>query len=338
MGISVKQWLARYIAPDSIAPRQRARIWLLRHDSLTAWHVPEIIATLPLLLQLSLAFFLIGMVILLWTMNHIVAGIVMAPVAILLLCTVATAFIPTFIPGCPYKSQQAWWLYLLLRRLTLFDGTIARQLQGRWRFLMDTLKSVQPTKDWTDRENHWLRQNKAGISKRYHDLNVLVAADKLIRDDQFMENIILPSLQESSSADALPAFLDLVESRAHLVVPGVPGFRGSKLKWFAGETDSDSIVALGKLTLSMLTKRMQSGMHTTLTSDLMHIFSVLDELLSVTPQSHPSLFLKLVDLCCKYRSLGGLLYLVTRHEERFAHVVDDISGMYHLLPMARDSG
>ena len=333
----MKQWLAQYMVPDSIAPRQRARIWLLRHDNLMSWHVPEIIASLPLLLQLSLVFFLAGVVVLLWTMSHIVAGIVMAPVAILLMFTSATAIIPAFVPGCPYKSQQAWWIYLLLRRLTLFDGTIVRQLQSRWRFLMDTLKSIQPTKDWTDRENHWLRQDKFEVSKRYQDLNVLVAADKLIRDDTFMETIILPSLQESSSLDALPAFLDLVESRAHLVIPGDTGLRGAKLRWFAGETDSDSIVALGNLTLSMLIKRMQSGMHSTLSSDLVRIFSVLDELLSVTPRTHSSLFLRLVGLCCKYRSLGGLLYLTARHAERFQHVVDDISGAYRLWSMCRDS-
>ncbi|KZT72297.1 hypothetical protein DAEQUDRAFT_29345 [Daedalea quercina L-15889] len=325
IGITVKQWLSQYIVSESIAPRQRARIWLLRHDSLVAWRVPEIIASLPLLLQLALGFFLVGIVILLWTMNRVVSVIVMAPVAILLLFTIATAFIPTFVPGCPYKSQQAWWLYRLLRRFTLFDGTIGRHLKGRWRFLLDALRSIQPTKDWTDRENHWLRQDRHEVSRRYQDLKVLVAADKLMRDDTFMESVILPSLQESSTHDALPAFFDLVESRAHLVMPGEPGQRGPRLKWFAGETDGETILAMGNLTLSMLIKRMQGGMHASWSSDLARIFSVLDELLEATPGSRPSLFLRLLGLCCEYRSAGGLLYLTTRHGERFKYVVDDIS-------------
>ena len=66
IGISVKQWLNQYIVPQSVVPRQRAQIWHYRRRGLLHWRVPDIITIIPLLLQIALVLFLVGLQILLW--------------------------------------------------------------------------------------------------------------------------------------------------------------------------------------------------------------------------------------------------------------------------------
>jgi len=98
--------------------RQSVRIWYFRDRGFIQWGVQDIINTLPLLLQISVALFLVGLVELVWTMNFVVAGVVTVLVLALLAFSVGTALIPAFSPKCPYKSPQAWWFLLILRWLT----------------------------------------------------------------------------------------------------------------------------------------------------------------------------------------------------------------------------
>ncbi|TFY54432.1 hypothetical protein EVJ58_g8868 [Rhodofomes roseus] len=96
LGISVKQWLAHYIPSESDIgdARLRLHIWRLRSRGLARWHVPEIIGLLPLLLQVALALFLVGLVLFLWTLNGAIAYLMMVLISVLLAFTAATALIP----------------------------------------------------------------------------------------------------------------------------------------------------------------------------------------------------------------------------------------------------
>ncbi|KAI0688465.1 hypothetical protein BC835DRAFT_1284579, partial [Cytidiella melzeri] len=60
-GILVKQWLREYLAGEYTSPQARLRIRHFRNPGLDHWKVFEIAAILPLLLQLSLGLFLIGL-------------------------------------------------------------------------------------------------------------------------------------------------------------------------------------------------------------------------------------------------------------------------------------
>ncbi|KAI0089669.1 hypothetical protein BDY19DRAFT_889238, partial [Irpex rosettiformis] len=60
-GILVKQWLREYLTVQNPSPQARLRVRHLRYPQLAKWQIFEIAAFLPLLLQLSLGLFFIGL-------------------------------------------------------------------------------------------------------------------------------------------------------------------------------------------------------------------------------------------------------------------------------------
>ncbi|OCH87109.1 hypothetical protein OBBRIDRAFT_851188, partial [Obba rivulosa] len=108
IGLFVRQWLASYTGRSSSDSQESAFIHYMRYDEgFVPWRVPEIMAMLPILLQLALVLFLVGLVVFLRTLNTIVAGFATSLVAALLLFSSFTTIAPTFWPQCPYKSPQA---------------------------------------------------------------------------------------------------------------------------------------------------------------------------------------------------------------------------------------
>jgi len=93
-------------------------------EALERWYVPQIFAALPLLLQIGLILFLVGLADFLWHLNHSVAIPVLMAIGATLLFLFVTTVLPTFqvltlflprwssnpIPRveCPYKSPQSW--------------------------------------------------------------------------------------------------------------------------------------------------------------------------------------------------------------------------------------
>lgn len=61
IGILVKQWLREYLSGEYISPQARMRIRYFRAPGLEHWHVFTIAALLPLVLQLALALFFVGL-------------------------------------------------------------------------------------------------------------------------------------------------------------------------------------------------------------------------------------------------------------------------------------
>lgn len=116
ISIALGEWLHHHTDRASSMSRQSVRIWAMRRRSLEKWHVRIVIDLLPVLLQISLALFLIGLLELLWALSHVVAAIVTALVIILLLPTLVTVFLPYFFADCPYKSRAAWLCFTIFRR------------------------------------------------------------------------------------------------------------------------------------------------------------------------------------------------------------------------------
>lgn len=99
----------------------------LRYRGLRAWRVPEIIASLPLLLQIALALFLVGVLVLLWHLQTVVAWITTAIVGLTFLFLIVTTILPAiqyiypkFDTQCAYKSSQSW-SFFVLSAFWLFD-------------------------------------------------------------------------------------------------------------------------------------------------------------------------------------------------------------------------
>ncbi|KAL1940430.1 hypothetical protein VTO73DRAFT_9002 [Trametes versicolor] len=112
LGIMVKQWLNEYSSGLSGVSRPVARVRQYRLTNLKRWHMEDIVGMIPLLLQLALAFFLVGLLVLLWNLHYAIAAIVSALVVVLAVFTIVTTFLPLFDHSCPYLTPQIRALHL----------------------------------------------------------------------------------------------------------------------------------------------------------------------------------------------------------------------------------
>lgn len=170
IGILVKQWLREYMRPVSTTPIDALSLRQLRYQALKDWGVVEVISFLPILLQLSLALFLVGLLYLLWTLHNVVAGILTTVVAIVFVFYTATTVLPALHqPSCPYKSPQSW---LFLRATTSISKLIFGEPGTRLR-------------SWQDRDIQPLR--RASLTKRTMD--ALLWIDKVVWDTEVLNSL-----------------------------------------------------------------------------------------------------------------------------------------------------
>lgn len=170
IGILVKQWLREYMRPVSTTPIDALSLRQLHYQALKDWGVVEIISFLPLLLQLSLALFLVGLLYFLWTLHNVVAGILTTVITILFVFYTATTVLPALQQSsCPYKSPQSW---LFLRTTTSVKKFIFGETSTRFR-------------SWQDRDIQPLR--RASLTKRTMD--ALLWIDKVVWDMEVLNSI-----------------------------------------------------------------------------------------------------------------------------------------------------
>ena len=169
IGILVKQWLREYMRPISLTPIDALSLRQVHYQALKDWGVVEIISFLPLLLQFSLALFLVGLVYFLWTLHSVVASILSAVIAVVFIFYIATTILPTLRSSCPYKSPQSW----LFLRTTFSAGRLIFGEPGA-RF-----------RSWQDRDVRPLRQTS--LTKRTMD--ALLWIDKVVWDTEVLNSI-----------------------------------------------------------------------------------------------------------------------------------------------------
>lgn len=108
IGILLKQWLREYVNDRNVDAEKNLRIRNLRyHEGLQDWKVQEIVMLLPVLLQLALIIFLVGLVQFAWTLNTWVAIMITTITFLFLTFISITTILPTCSVTCPYKSPQA---------------------------------------------------------------------------------------------------------------------------------------------------------------------------------------------------------------------------------------
>lgn len=138
VGILCKQWLREYERDIGQSAQQALAVRQMKFDGLEVWRVGAIVTSVPLLLQLALALFLIGVSELLWNLHRTVAIAVTTAAGLTGVFYLITALAPLWqylylsissrmqgrsyfntyahhlpgrafiLPQCPYKSPQAW--------------------------------------------------------------------------------------------------------------------------------------------------------------------------------------------------------------------------------------
>ena len=119
IGILCTQWLREYRRYGGLPFEDITAIRQIRYEGLLKWRVPVILAFLPLLLQMALVLFFLGLIEFLWILDvRIAIPVTLAVITILVLMifTTVSPGIQIFLSKdpelrtsqCPYKSPQAW--------------------------------------------------------------------------------------------------------------------------------------------------------------------------------------------------------------------------------------
>lgn len=307
ISIAVSQWLQHHGDKTTSTSQQSVRIWYFRDRGFVQWKVQDIINTLPLLLQISVALFLVGLVELLWTMNFVVAGVVTVLVFALLVFSMGTALIPAFAPNCPYKSPQAWWCLSILRWLTkhlehllklrrpqfLPELVEAHEylLRNLWSYLGISLSegsfaTHMPTfGGWRDLEYFLVRSQDEEDKDK---LNMMVHADEILTDETSLPDIISPCITESDPDAALPAFYAIMQRRAHETKPS-DGQDQPELIWYWVDSDHQLVIALGDMAVNMFAGVTNAdNYYGNEEVEQLHILKILDKLLDAVPRTQPA--------------------------------------------------
>ncbi|PSS32118.1 hypothetical protein PHLCEN_2v2114 [Hermanssonia centrifuga] len=109
-GILAKQWIREYLQWNSaLAPaRENVLVRQLRFEAWNDWKVSAGISAIPALLELSVVLFLVGLLVLLWTVDIVVATVITIVTAVLLAISCAVTLLPAVYHRCPYKSPTGW--------------------------------------------------------------------------------------------------------------------------------------------------------------------------------------------------------------------------------------
>ncbi|EKM58230.1 uncharacterized protein PHACADRAFT_116987 [Phanerochaete carnosa HHB-10118-sp] len=148
LGILAKQWLREYMHWNSplALPRENILVREMRFEAWQMWNVAATISAIPALLEAAMILFLVGMVILLWTLDDIVAIVVTVIVAIFLLVVAVFTVLPIFSRRCPYKSPTSWALVTTFHALSASIEWAKDNIWVLWR-RWETLTAAH--RDWS---------------------------------------------------------------------------------------------------------------------------------------------------------------------------------------------
>ncbi|KAF9256187.1 hypothetical protein L218DRAFT_911627, partial [Marasmius fiardii PR-910] len=165
-GLLCKQWVREHERQTRThTPSQALALRWLRHQSFEKWHVPTILASLPILLEIALFLFFVGVLDLLWNLSpqsHVPFITSLIAIGLAAIFYLATTIIPGFsiirelsrihpsfqnagspldpakIPHlspldlvCPYKSPQSWLVFRLFS--AIYGGAVTALTVGQTR-------------------------------------------------------------------------------------------------------------------------------------------------------------------------------------------------------------
>lgn len=107
IAIMVKQWLSKYRSGLSGTSQDIARLRQYRLNNLAKWRVSSIVGALPVVLQVSLVLFFLGLLVLLRDLHPTVAKVATGLVAITFIFMGGTILLPVIWSDCCYLSSPS---------------------------------------------------------------------------------------------------------------------------------------------------------------------------------------------------------------------------------------
>lgn len=290
IGLLVKQWLGEYTAglmnvSRSRVSKKHAHARQHRHDALRKWRVQMIIAALPVLLQIALFFFLVGLTQLFMAFNRDVGIVTLSFLMVLAVFSSVTTLLPTLVKDCSYRSPQALVPYVFKQLgYSIYCGILSimapkRRATVRFEEIKYSLSADISTASSADSATIQKRQSlrgqsqsqkvclstwlKEGGGKRIHwnwkdreeaellacqsgyEAGMLDELDRVKMDVEILRKLVQPCLRTLSLRDALACVRSILTRRADAVVDCLPS-------WAHGELDPETLDVLVDLLLDVL--------------------------------------------------------------------------------------
>lgn len=201
LGILVKQWLREYLAVENPSPQARLRIRHLRYPQLATWRVFEIAALLPLLLQLSLGLFFVGLCYFTASV-HSSVGFTTLPLVIGWgFCLVVATLLPLFFSRNPYRTTFLKGVFNSfhrhLRHLTshLAKSAYRRSALSNWR-LRAFWGHVNDVLEAFTRKLEDVDERKV-VLHRGQDMDILASADAIQSNDELLATSVAEAVTQA---------------------------------------------------------------------------------------------------------------------------------------------
>lgn len=197
-GIFLKRWLANYLHITCSAPEEWVRVRQVRYASLRRWKVFDLAILLPLLLQLALVLFLIGLALFLLPINTTVAWVVGAGVILYIATLTCMLVIPMVSASCPYQISP------FSRAAEYIRGFIIRLRYHK--FWRQSLGYGNPYYRFPGDER--------GIRRESHlDTDVVIGADADLMDNAILERTLRPCVSSFSLSNTLTFVRNILAHR-----------------------------------------------------------------------------------------------------------------------------
>ncbi|PSS30861.1 hypothetical protein PHLCEN_2v2588 [Hermanssonia centrifuga] len=203
-GILVKQWLREYMSVESTSAQACLRIRQFRLTGLEDWKVFDIAAVLPLLLQISLGFFFVGLCFFSWSVHsaigYTITPIVFGWVVLFFFATIA----PMISAHCPYKTTLLKGKMRSLRKLICSTQLL------RWLY-------IGPTQDGCTAP---VEEGDVQVDAK-QDIRILHDADGVLLDGNLLDTTMVNSLQDTDAdpEDIMTFVLDALRQRLPYHIP-----------------------------------------------------------------------------------------------------------------------
>ena len=188
----VKQWLRDFLAQPTQNPKEQLKIRTFRDAGVKRWRVFELAAFLPLLLQLALLLFFIGLSEHLRELNPVVGWITTAVILVWLFVFSLTTTAPLIYQQCPYKTPILRPIFSRLRRLFCsFLAKISRFLIVRIDLI--TIPITNGHRLWLSLA-HWIERirqsEEEGVCAQWSDIAILIYSIDNLRGERVEESIL----------------------------------------------------------------------------------------------------------------------------------------------------
>ncbi|KAK0482343.1 hypothetical protein IW261DRAFT_1333236, partial [Armillaria novae-zelandiae] len=124
VAVLVKQWPHHYVALPSETPRDRSFIRQFRFAGFRKWHVQIIIGLLPVLMHLTLATFLVGLVTFLRLLRQALSWGICAGTVLVYTAYVVATVLPILFSQCPYRTPLLWLMMKTSVACSNLDGVM----------------------------------------------------------------------------------------------------------------------------------------------------------------------------------------------------------------------